>query len=345
MNAVDKIKSFFKIDQMTSSGRNLHVDALKGMAIICVVIIHSIQHNNPNYDNNALHNFLFPVQMPLFMLLSGFIISSQLKNTFLAYFKKYLLRLIVPFFVWATVSYVVYRFYLGANLPAYLLSVAKAPDTGLWFLWVLFLESILLFSVLKLVQIKNWIRWENYFVIASIILARLASTDLFGLSEFRLYYPYYAAGYFAFKYYDVLKEKRNLFYFAAVIGFPILILGWKRNAFPTFYPVLVNIFGETGFARLIISIYKYVVAFLGMMFLSFLLERIRNTRFYLFLCWVGTLTLDIYVCHGYFIFKFGDRVWQCLSSAAIAIVCSLALTLLFLKRFKVTRTLFLGQSL
>jgi fucose 4-O-acetylase-like acetyltransferase len=282
--------------------------------------------------------------MPLFMLLSGFIITSQLGNTFPGYLKKYSLRLIVPFFVWAAVSYGVYHFYRDVSLPAYLLSVAKAPDHGMWFLWVLFLNSVMLFSVLKLVRVRNWVRWENYFIIASIILARAASTNLFGLSEFRLYYPYYAAGFFAYKYYDVLKAKRKIFYAAAIIGFPALILGWRRNEFPTFYPVLVNVFGDTGIARLIVSIYKYVVAFLGMALLSFLLERVRNNRFYLFLCWVGTLTLDIYVCHGYFLFRFGEGIWQYLSAAAIAFVCSMALTLLLLKRFKITRMLFLGQS-
>ena len=185
---MNKIKSFLKIDEALNTGRNHHIDALKGMAIICVVIIHSIQANDPNYDNNALHTVLFPFQMPLFMLLSGFIITSQLGNTFPGYLKKYSLRLIVPFFVWAAVSYGVYHFYRDVSLPAYLLSVAKAPDHGMWFLWVLFLNSVMLFSVLKLVRVRNWVRWENYFIIASIILARAASTNLFGLSEFRLYY-------------------------------------------------------------------------------------------------------------------------------------------------------------
>lgn len=344
MNILDRIKSFLKIEEVLTSGRNLHVDALKGLSIMCVLIIHSIQVNDPNYDNNTLHTVLFPFQMPLFMLLSGFIITSQLRNTFSGYLKKYLLRLIVPFFVWATVSYIVYRFFYDVSLPVYLFSVAKAPDTGRWFLWVLFLNSVFLFAVLKLIQIRNWTPWENYIVIASIIAARAASTNLFGLAEFRLYYPYYVAGYFACKYFDVLKARIKIIYALSIVGFPLLILGWKRNAFPAFYPFLVDIFGETGFARLIVSVYKYVVAFMGMALLSFLLHSIRQTRFYLFCCWVGTLTLDIYVCHSYFLFGLGDKAWQYLLAAAIAFVCSLLLTLLVLKRFKITRMLFLGQN-
>jgi len=60
---------------------------------------------------------------------------------------------------------------------------------------VLFLNSVLLFSVLKLVRVRNWVRWENYFIIASILLSRTASTDLFGLNEFKTYYTYYAVAF------------------------------------------------------------------------------------------------------------------------------------------------------
>ena len=130
----------------------------------------------------------------------------------------------------------------------------------------------------------------------------------------------------------------------AIVGFPLLLMGYKRNEFPSFYPYLLQIFGDKGIARLIVSIYKYVLAFLGMALVSFLLERVRQTRFYLFCCWVGMLTLDVYVCHTYFIIGCGDGILQYLSVATFALICSLALTLLLLKRFRITRLLFLGQS-
>ena len=345
MAGIDKIKSFLKIDQLRTSGRNRHIDALKGITIIIVVFAHSVQVNDPNFSYNRFYLTFVPFAMPLFMLLSGLLISYQLGNTLLGYVKKYALRLIVPFFVWAAVSYVFYFSYRDVSLPAYLFSVAKSPGSGLWFLWVLFINSVVLFAVLKLVRVKNWERWENYFVIASIVLSRTASTDLFGLSDFKLYYPYYAAGFFAFKYWDVLKARRRIFYAMAIIGFPLLVWGYRRNEFPAFYPFLTQIFGDTGIARLIVSIYKYVIAFLGMALVSFLLECVRRTRVYMFCCWVGMLTLDIYVCHKYFLtMGCGSGIWQYLSAAVIAFIGAVALTVLLLKRFKITRMLFLGQS-
>lgn len=230
------------------------------------------------------------------------------------------------------------------SLHEYLLNLVIMPSNGLWFLWALFLNSVVLFSVLKLVQARNWERWENYLVIASILLSRAASSEYFGLSDFKVYYTYYAAGFFACKYYDWLKARRKIFYAISIVGFPLLLLAFRSDKFPTFYPLLQNIFGDTGLARLIVSIYKYAIAFMGMAFLSFLMELVRRTRFYTFCCWVGTLTLDIYVSHGIFIMRCSPVIWQYLVVAAVAFACSVALTVLVLKRFRITRLIFLGQT-
>ena len=340
----DQIKGFLKIDEALVDGRDHHIDALKGVAIILVVLGHAIQLNNPNYDNNLLFRIVYSFQMPMFFFLSGFILSTQLGNSLLNYLKKNAVRLLVPFIVWYLISYIFVRFQTDISLPAYLFALIKSPAGGLWFLWVLFWNSFLLFAVLKIARLKNWLRWENYFIIAAILLSRTASADFLGLSEVKQYFPYYAAGFFVCKYLDVLKGKRKIIYAVAVVAFPVLILGWKRNEFPTFYPVLLQLFNDKGTARLIVSIYKYAVSFLGIALSSFILAGIKGTRAYWFLCWLGTLTLDIYVCHGYFIFGFGNGTWQYLCAALVSLSLSCALTLLLVKRFKVTRLMLLGQS-
>ncbi|MFZ5563942.1 MAG: acyltransferase family protein, partial [Thermodesulfobacteriota bacterium] len=293
-----------------AGGRDRHIDAMKAVAIILVVMGHAIQVNDPNYDNNLLFRVVFSFQMPMFMFLSGLILSTQFRYTLAVYLKKNAMRLLVPFFAWAIVSYGVNYSYSDRTLAGHLMGVVKAPGTGLWFLWVLFLNSAFLFGVLKLVRRNNWLRWENYFVIAAILISRTASADILGLSEVKQYFPYYAAGFFVYKYMDALKARRKAVYAVALVAFPLLVLGWKRNTFPTFYPFLLQLFNDAGTARLIVSIYKYMVSFTGIAFSSFCLEQIRHTRFYLFLCWLGTLTLDIYVCHGYFRIELGNGVWQ-----------------------------------
>jgi hypothetical protein len=50
------------------------------------------------------------------------------------------------------------------------------------------------------------------------------------------------------------------------------------------------------------------------------------------------------VCHGYFVLGSGEALWQLTAVAVFAFFASLALTLLVLKRFRITRLLFLGES-
>lgn len=358
---VEKIKAFLKIDEALMDGRIHHIDALKGFVIICVVWGHSILVNDPDHQNNLLLIIPYPLAMPLFMLVSGFIISKQLNSTFLNYLKKNVIRLLVPFFVWSLIFYVFARFLVpflvgypifhvfvpiqtDVSLFSHLYSLMESPANGLWFLWVLFWSSLLLFAALKIARYRNWLRWENYFVVAAIILSRISSTEFLGFSEIKAYFVYYAAGFFICKYLDVLIDKRKIIYVISLVVFPILVFSWRREQFPTFYPVLLQLVNDKSIARLIVSIYKYVVAISGMAFVSFIMEKINQTRFYFFLCWVGTMTLDIYVCQQYFVFEFGNGVLQYLAATAVGLTCALALTLLLMKRFKITRLLLLGQS-
>lgn len=341
--AFQKIKDWLEIDQ-TAAGRNIHIDVLKGVTIMFVVWGHTIQMNHPLRMNSYLYLTFSSFAMPLFMLLSGYIITTQMKNTLAGFVKKYALRLIVPFFVWAVVFYLKSHHFDPVGLPAYLLNLAKFPANGLWFLWALFLNSVVLFAVLRLVRVKHWERWENHLVIASMILSRFASTEYFGLADFKVYYTYYAAGYFVCKYYDWVKARRKIFYAISIVAFPPLLMAFQSDKFPSFYPLLQEFFGATGIARLIVSIYKYAIAFAGMGVVSFLLELVRRTRFYAFCAWTGLFTLDIYVIHGIFSWRCAPVLWQYALVAASMFTGSLALTILVLRRFKITRLVFLGQK-
>jgi len=344
MTFIDKTKAFLYVDDAMAGGRNHHIDALKGMGIIMVIFCHTVSFNDPAHFNVYLpFRILDSFVMQLFFFLSGLVLFSQVRKYSLsAYLKKNAIRLLVPLFVWSCIGYVLHQTYRNVDFPRFMLNLAIAPNP--WFLWVLFLNSTILFSVLKLVEIREWNRWENYFVIASILLVRAAfSTNLFLLSEVRLYYPYYAAGFFAFKYYDELKARRNLLYAAAVVLYPILAVCYVGYAFPIFYPYLLQFTNEK-FSRLIVSVYKYAVAFAGIAFWSFVLERLRKTKFYLFLCWTGTISLEIFVCHDLFIARLGNSGLLYVASTLIAFAGSLALTLLIIKRFRITRLLLAGQN-
>jgi len=343
LNIHQKIKTFLDINTTNANTRNRHIDALKGVAIILMVLGHSIQINDPNYDNNLLFRIIYSFHMPMLMFLSGFILSTQFGYSLLNYLKKNAVRLLVPFIVWCIISYIFIRFQTNISLPAYLFDLMKSPARGLWFLWILFLNSALLFGSLKLARYKKQQHRENYYVIAAILLSLTASADFLALTDVKQYFPYYAAGFFSCKYGDALKARRKIIYLVAAVVFPLLVFSWKRNAFPTFYPVLLHFLNED-IARLVVSIYKYAVAFGGIALCSFILERIRQSWLYSFLSWLGMLTLDVYSCHSYFIFEFSNVAWWYFPAAVVSLFFSLALSFLLLRRFKITKILFLGQT-
>jgi fucose 4-O-acetylase-like acetyltransferase len=343
MSFKDKIKIFLQIDKILDSGRDHKIDALKGIAIILVVLGHSVQHNNPNYDNNLLFRVIYSFHMPMFMFLSGFIVLGKSGYTFLAYVKKNAIRLLIPFFIWYFVSYVIVRFHQDVSLALYFFDLAKSPGRGLWFLWILFLNSALLFGALKLARYKKQQHSENYFVIAAILLSLTASADFLALADVKQYFPYYAAGFFVCKYRNAIKARREIIYLVAVAVFPLLVLSWKRDAFPTFYPGLLHFLNED-IAKLVVSIYKYTVAFGGIALCSFIMERIRQSWLYSFFSWLGMWTLDIYACHSYFLFELSNAAWWYFCAAIMSLFLSLALSFLLLRRFKITKILFLGQT-
>jgi fucose 4-O-acetylase-like acetyltransferase len=343
INLTEKIRRFLKIEEALSDKRDHHIDALKGLTIMLVLIGHSVQISDVNFDNNLLFRVIYSFHMPMFMFLSGFILLTQFGYSFLNYIKKNTVRLVVPFLFWYFISYVIVCFHHDVSFVAYFLDLAKSPGRGLWFLWVLFLNSTLLFGALKLARYKNQQHRENYFVIGAILLSMVFSSDFLALADVKQYFPYYATGFFVSKYRDAFKGRKKMIYAICLVAFPLLVLGWKRNDLPLFYPALLQFIDNQPIARLIVSIYKYAVAFTGFGFCSFWLDSIRKTRLFLVFCWLGIFTLDIYVCHSYFLIGFGRGVIQYFSAAFIAMVLSLALTILIMKRFKITRLLLLGQ--
>ncbi|MDQ5984330.1 MAG: hypothetical protein CSYNP_00023 [Syntrophus sp. SKADARSKE-3] len=324
--------------------RNSYIDAMKGAAIILVVLGHAVQVHDANFDNNYLFRIIYAFHMPFFMFLSGLVLSSQLRSPFINHLKKNFCRLVIPFLVWYLIDYL---FILSngqaTDLISYFIALYQSPDRGLWFLWVLFINTSILSIILQIVRVKNWLQWEDYFVVAAIIASRaIPSIEVLGFSEVRYLFLYYAAGYLVYKHIDTVKNFKTLLQFFTVIAFPLLVIFWRRNEPPTFYAPMMQLIQEP-YVKLAASIYKYSVAFAGMVFMSFIIDRIRGWRGYACLCWLGTMTFDIYVSHGYFLFGIGHGIPKYISAAGAATFLSLILSFVLLRRFKLLKLLFLGQ--
>jgi fucose 4-O-acetylase-like acetyltransferase len=334
--------SFFRSASAAGGNRNAYIDALKGITIILVVVAHAIQRNDPVYDSNILFRVIFSFQMPMFMFLSGLVISYAREKSTIDYIGRNFLRLVVPFLSWYMLGYFLSGAFYTTDFLTYWLALVKETAVGLWFLWALFINSIILFPIIKVSEAKKIGIWEVPLIIAAVLIIRSTSSDMLGLPEVRSYLPYYVGGYFTYRYWDKLKEYKSYIQYSSLPVFPLLVAVWMRNDVPLFYPALLQALGSERVTHVILSVYKYAVCLSGIVFTSFIVEKIREGRVYKFLCWLGMLTMDIYVSHGYFLIAVGNETTRIITASLLGLLMPVLLSLFVLRRNRILSVLFLG---
>ena len=85
-----------------AESRNQNLDALKGTAILIVMVGHVLSWNH--MKDAYLYDAIKVIQMPLFMMVSGYLCGMRKKVTTLSEYgrvmKKRALSYLVPFFFW-----------------------------------------------------------------------------------------------------------------------------------------------------------------------------------------------------------------------------------------------------
>lgn len=168
--------------------RETYIDALKGLAILLVILAHALQRSLPDIQGNIYFNFIAAFHMPLFMFLSGYILYLNKAEYDLKWIWKKFLRLIVPFFTWTIIFYYAIDFnftglfsfvdYSGSLLDSILRTVMH-PGNGLWFLWVLFIFYLIAAGAS---------RSGRPCLFGLFILSTLAALAIIGFDLFGMYY-------------------------------------------------------------------------------------------------------------------------------------------------------------
>ena len=243
-----------------------YIDALKGFAIILVVLGHVIQYYYlPNsFDQNVTFRFIYSFHMPLFFAISGFAhqLSSHIGFS-LNVIKRNAIQLLLPFFVWWIIKWIVLNRY---NLIYGLLQ----PDKGLWFLWFLFWIRFF-YSVAVEVSQRCHIKvfFSHIGMLTFLILLARLTGGMCGPSLYG-YYLFYILGSLLGKYKDYGLNYEEP-YFPILVFLMFFLIGanyWYRD---------INFVPEKYHNDLFLTIlssapYRYLVATCGIMF-SFLFFR------------------------------------------------------------------------
>lgn len=323
--------------------RDRRADALKGFAILLVVVGHAIQvPYRYGIGDNLAFRFIYSFHMPLFMFLSGYVAALSTRPTNARYISDKAIRLLLPFLTWQAARYVINARYEDFGFVSYWHHLLLAPDFdhGLWFLWVLFLCFCLLVPALRLERY-----WGTAALVLALVFSQFLTTHYAGLAMVKWYFPFFIAGY-------VLK--RHLFQISwlwslplAVAFIPLSVI-WERRDVPDIVNRVADELRVLHFdaaARNIPDWYRYLTPFAGIAFAFGLYRLVKRSNVTVAVfSYLGERSLTIY-CAEFFFLGIGFGSWSVyvLTHSLVTVAASLILGAI-LARFWLTNLLFLGTK-
>lgn len=199
--------------------RNEFIDFMRGIAMLLVVLGHTMTGCTIGAEESFLFNIVWSLQMPMFILISGYVsrysrgisdISDLIK-----FVKRRTIAYLLPWFVW---SFIVRGIILGENNFLNIEWLLWHMDSGYWFLSTIWIISMIfgvsIFVAKKLAQnsdTKQQLITLILYVAGMVLLAGVGLVAGFSFLAIKLtlyYMPFYFAGYLYGKYRDKIFEKK-----------------------------------------------------------------------------------------------------------------------------------------
>ena len=125
--------------------RNNTVDIIRGLAMLLVVLGHTITGSTKNGENSFVYNIIWTLQMPLFMLIIGYVNKYSKPITDFkslgSFFLKRLRAYILPFAVWTfIIRGIIFKQTGYLNIKNLIFNM----DNGYWFLFSIFNIAIII---------------------------------------------------------------------------------------------------------------------------------------------------------------------------------------------------------
>lgn len=144
------------------------IDIARAFAIILIVLGHTLIHSA---HCKLIVKFIYSFHVVLFFIISGYTFKIQNKESFLDFSKKKFLRIMIPYFIWATLFLIPYMLFgnkvgetlnttQSFNLKNQLINIlygngvnsALKQNSSLWFLPALFSMEILYYFIIKMIN-------------------------------------------------------------------------------------------------------------------------------------------------------------------------------------------------
>lgn len=336
----------------TSRVRIPYLDFLKFFAIASVLLGHSVEQTTGNdFWDNPIWAFIYTYHMPLFMLLCGYFFGSSLKLSFFAMLKKKFVQLVIP-----SISAWVLMF-LFVTLTGYN-PYPEIVDLS----WLGFMNAVWFLKCVFFCYLIGWISVKS---MRNVWIAALTSTvlthfiPLFSIDSVNFMLPMFWAGYLCNLYQPWIDRHRTTLLTGTSVAFALMLPYWSGRL--TVYMVPIEFFDWNTYSfdmhNLYVALYRMAIGLAGSMvfFLAspWVYERIKNWRITPTLDRLGKCTLGLYWTQTFLL----ECTWHSIglyvstgTSAWVAPLIALAelvicyQTVLFIRKNKYTRLLFLGEK-
>lgn len=220
-----------------------YIDIARAFAIILIVFGHAISHSD---HVGNLYKFIYSFHVALFFFISG-ILTINIESNFGEYLKKKFIRIMIPYFIWATLFLIPFILFTDGNeifnlnsnngLNVMLLKIiygngnndALNQNTPLWFLPTLFCMSIINYFIIKINEkINNRISNKNVDIIIYILLVVIG----FMSTKIKFYLPWGINNAIAFE---------NIFYLGYIFSKYDIMKYLKQNRYIPFIFLLIGI--------------------------------------------------------------------------------------------------------
>ena len=346
IESLKRLRRYLGIPKVADEpGRSLDLDALRGLAILLVVLGHAITYTQPDFRApvftpvNFLAAFIYTFHVPLFCFVSGFVVFGRRISG-----RDKFLRLAVPFLAWIPVSYLVDCYAVRVQPGMHdMVQRALRGQLGLWYLWFLFLCCLTLIPV-RWVEPRG--RYSGEIALAVLVVFFIVvPLNIRGIPDLRNWFPFFALGYLVAKHKSLLKRFRPEAVYASLRGAGFLFLA----LFALLYQKVIHFYYVNGIRDIFANPQQYfwhvLLAVLGIAASVYFVRALKKGFAYRTLCWFGLVSMDIYVAQALMLKLAQGTAWGLIGQAfAAGVFLSLALSFFVLRRSRMLGALFLGME-
>ena len=203
--------------QTEAKDRDQFVDIMRGIAMLLVVLGHTMTGCTTDSQKSFFFNIIWSLQMPLFILISGFVTKYSRPISDGKGLWKYVKRRTVAYMLpWAVWSFLVRGIILGEDGFLNVKHLLWNMDSGYWFLatiWTISMIFGIASFIAERVSKENLLKKQTVllgcYLVGMVLLVGIGA--ILGLSFFAIkltlyYMPFYYAGFLYGQFDDRMKE-------------------------------------------------------------------------------------------------------------------------------------------